>query len=109
MGKASRDKGQRGERELAAALTGHGYDCRRTCQTDGRIEPDLIGLPGIHIECKRVEKLNIHDALAQAIHDAQSGKLPAVFSRRNHSPWLVTIRLDDFVRVYREWEAGGCP
>lgn len=69
MGKASRERGKRGERELAASLRGHGYDCRR------RYRP-----AGIHIEAKRTERLNLHDVLAQSIHDARPGELPAVFN-----------------------------
>ncbi len=34
-------------------------------------EPDLSGLPGVHIECKRVERLNISQAMAQAVRDAE--------------------------------------
>ena len=67
---------------------------------------DVVGLPGIHIECKRVEKLNLLDAMAQAVHDALSGRLPAVFHRRDRCEWLVTMRLSDWIQIYREWEAG---
>ena len=62
--------------------------------------------PGVHIECKRVERLNILDAIAQAVHDAKDGLFPAVFHRRNRSEWLVTMRLSDWIEIYREWEAG---
>ena len=106
MGKTSRDKGKSGERELAAKLRGHGYDCRRGvqyCGTDG--SADVIGLPGVHCEVKRVERLNFYDAMAQAKHDARDGELPAVFSRRNHAAWLVTMELDTWIELYREWEA----
>lgn len=47
------------ERELANLLKDrYGYDCRRGqqfCGSNG--DADVVGLPGIHIECKRVEKL----------------------------------------------------
>lgn len=67
---------------------------------------DVIGLPGIHVECKRVEKLNLLDAVAQAVYDALPGLLPAVFHRRDRCEWLVTMRLSDWIKIYREWEAG---
>ena len=107
MSKTSRDTGKRGERELAKALREQGYDTRRGqqyCGADG--SADVVGLPGIHIECKRVERLNFYDALAQSSHDAREDEIPVVISRRNHSPWLVTLRLEDFMQIYREWEAG---
>lgn len=60
--------------------------------------PDLVGLPGIHIECKRVERLNLYDAMAQAERDSERFQdgVPAVFHRRSRSPWLVTMKLEDW-------------
>lgn len=105
MGKASRDKGKRGERELAKKLREYGYDCRRGVQYCGiNGDADVIGLPGIHIECKRVERLNFYEAMIQAAHDARTDELPTVMSRRDNSPWLVTMRLDDFMLIYQSWE-----
>ncbi len=50
-------------------------DCRRGQQYCGCSgAADVVGLPGIHIECKRVERLNLHDAMDQAVRDA--GALP---------------------------------
>ena len=60
----------------------------------------MVGLPGIHIECKRVEKLNLYDAMAQASSDAKDGEIPAVFHRKNNCDWLVTMKFDDFMRLY---------
>lgn len=100
----SRDKGKRGELELARKLREYGYDCRRGQQYSGANgDADVVGLPGIHIECKRVERLNLDDAMAQAMHDAH-GKIPAVFHRKNHGEWHVTLGLEDFMRIYAEWE-----
>ena len=105
MGKASRDKGKRGERDLAKVFREHGYDARRGVQYCGANgDADVTGLPGIHVECKRVEKLNFYEAMIQAAHDARPGELPAVFSRRNNSPWLVTMRLEDWMPLFQEWE-----
>ena len=84
----SRQKGARGERELARILREYGYDCRRGqqyCGANG--DADVVGLEGIHIECKRVERLN-----------------PAVFHRKNNFGWLVTMPLADFMRLYQDYE-----
>lgn len=97
----SRRKGAEGERELANRLKDYGYDCRRGqqyCGANG--DADVVGLPGIHIECKRVEKLNLYDAMAQSVSDAREGETPAVFHRKDRCEWLVTIRLDDFMKLY---------
>ncbi len=101
----SKAKGGRGERELAAELRRHGYDAHRGQQFQGGVDsPDVYGLPGIHIECKRVESLNIHKAYAQAVRDAAGQKIPAVFHRRNRDIWMVTLSLDDFMEIYKVWE-----
>ena len=101
----SRSKGRRGEQELAKKLREYGYDCRRGQQYSGASgDPDVIGLDGIHIECKRVERLNLEDAMAQSKHDARQGEIPTVMHRKNNCEWLVTMRLDDFMRMYGEVE-----
>lgn len=97
----SRNKGAAGERELSTKLREYGYNCRRGqqyCGANG--DADVVGLPGVHIECKRVEKLNLYDAMAQAVRDAGDGETPAVFHRKNNKGWLVTLRLDDFMKMY---------
>lgn len=97
----SRRKGAAGERELANKLKDYGYRTRRGqqyCGANG--DADVVGLPGIHIECKRVEKLNLYDAVAQSVRDAKEGETPAVFHRKNNCEWLVTLRMDDFMKLY---------
>jgi hypothetical protein len=96
----SRQKGARGERELAAELRRHGFEARRGQQfSGGKDSPDVCAeIPGLHIECKRVEKLNLESAYQQATGDA-GGKTPVVMHRKNRGKWLVTIALDDFVTM----------
>lgn len=97
----SRNKGAAGERELAAKLREYGYNCRRGQQYSGANgDADVVGLPGVHIEVKRVEKLNLCNAMAQAVSDARDSETPAVFHRKNNKDWLVTLRLDDFMKMY---------
>lgn len=99
----SKRKGAEGERELAGKLRNYGYNCRRGqqyCGANG--DADVVGLPGIHIECKRVEKLNLYDAMAQSVSDAKEDEVPAVFHRKNNNEWLVTLRMDDFMKLYHE-------
>ena len=107
MGKMSREKGKRGERELANKLTEYGYNCRRGQQFCGlNGDADVVGLPGIHIEVKRTERLNLYDAMYQAKRDKKPEEIPVVMHRRNHCEWLAIIRLEDFISLYREMEAG---
>lgn len=97
----SRNKGATGERELAGKLREFGFDCRRGqqfCGSNG--DADVVGLPGIHIECKRVEKLNLYDAIAQAKRDRKKGEIPTVFHRKNNCRWLVTMEFEDWMKIY---------
>ncbi len=99
----SKKKGSRGELELSNILKGYGYETRRGqqfCGANG--DADVVGLEGIHIECKRVQALNIDKAMGQAKMDAKDGEMPSVFHRKDRKEWLVTMRLDDWIGLYKE-------
>ena len=103
-GKASREKGARGERELANLLRDqYGYETRRGYVFQH--ESDLVGLPGIHPEVKRKERLNCYDAMEQAVEEAakRADGVPAVFHRRDRKDWLVIMRLEDWIDLYGAW------
>lgn len=109
----SKQKGARFERTLARIFRNvYGYDeARRTAQYCGNTgdASDVVGLPGLHIEAKHQEQMRLYEWMAQAIRDAEAGgegRLPAVFHKKNNAEILVTMRLDDFMNLYREWEAG---
>lgn len=102
----SRDKGARFEREIAGKLREYGYETRRSAQYCGNTgeAADVVGLPGIHIECKHVEKMALYDWMAQAIRDtnaAGNGEIPVVIHKKNRAETLVTLRFDDFMKIYR--------
>lgn len=103
MSKSSRDKGQRGEREVAAILRARGIDAKRGWQSrgGGKEEPDVVcDWPGWRLEVKRQEKLNIWSAFQQADDDldpADDETIPAVVFRRNRSPWMIALRFDDLL------------
>lgn len=102
----SRDKGKRGELELAAFLRDRGYTARRGQQFKGGAgSPDIIceELAGFHFECKRVEAGNLYHWLAQAIRDAGAG-VPVVAHRRNGEDWVAVLRLDDLLTLIRQTE-----
>jgi Holliday junction resolvase len=99
----SRAKGAAGERELANRLKELGLTARRGQQFSGSPDsPDVLcdHLSGYHIECKRVERLNIDAAMDQATRDCGS-QTPIVMHRRNKKPWLVTMFLEDFIALAR--------
>lgn len=97
----SRRKGAVGEREIAKYLREHGYDAHRGQQYKGGADsPDVTGIPGYHIEVKRVERLDLKAAMEQSIRDA-GDDIPIVIHRRDRDYWKVTMRLDDFVELER--------
>lgn len=101
----SREKGKRGELQAAKVLKEYGYETRRGQQFSGANgDADVVGLPGIHLEIKRVEKLNISKAMQQSIQDAKDGEMPVVMHRRNREIWLVTMPLKVFMVLYKAWE-----
>lgn len=105
----SKQKGARFERLLASKFREYGYEARRTAQYCGNTgdASDVVGLPGLHIEAKHQERMALYDWMAQAKRDSEkSGRLPAVFHKKNNAPILVTMELEDFMEVYREFASG---
>lgn len=97
MGKInSKQKGAVGERELAQLLRNQGWkDARRGVQYCGlNGNADVIGVKGIHIECKRCQQVSDERWMQQAEHDARKGEIPVVIYRRNHEKWKLLIRQD---------------
>ena len=103
----SRAKGARYERHVAGLFRSEGYEARRGQQFSGANgDPDVIGPPGIHIEAKHVERLNLYDAVDQSKRDARDGEIPIVIHKKNHHNDLVTMEFTDWIKLFREWEAG---
>ena len=106
----SRAKGARFERTLAAKLREYGYkDARRSAQYCGNTgeAADIVNLPGIHIEAKAQERMQLYEWMSQAKRDSEgTGRVPAVFHKKNNADILVTMRLDDWMKLYGEYAAG---
>ena len=98
MGKSQKEKGKRGEREVANILKAHGYDARRGQQFCGFTgEADVVGLPGYHLEVKFQETTKLADWFAQSERDARKGEVPVVVHRKSRSPWMITMRFEDWL------------
>jgi Holliday junction resolvase len=108
-GKRAKRRGKVGERELAKVLREHGFEEAKRGQQfrGGGDSPDVVGIPGVHVECKRVEKFDPYDWMAQAVRDADEGKTPAVIHRRNHKDWIVILRLEDYAALIKGEKTGG--
>lgn len=101
----SKRKGKDGELEFVSLCKEHGFDNVRRSQQYAGIhgDADVVGLSGIHIEVKRVERLNEEKALQQAEEDCKKGDIPIVAHRRNREEWKVTMRADKWFELYKAW------
>lgn len=91
-----RQKGARVERELAAFLRALGFanaDRAARIGKDGGEDITLDAIPGVWIECKGVEKLNVEEAMQQAEQASPAATTPCVMHKRNRTEWCVTLRL----------------
>lgn len=109
MGKAQQQKGRRAEIELSRILDGYGYTTRPGMAVSFGGEPDVVGLPFVHCEIKAVERLNIPAALRQAAEDSQyfEDGLPTIFHKHRGAGWVVSMTLDDWLKLYDSAVSGG--
>ena len=102
-------KGALGERQLATEMSsytlpsGEPVVAHRGCQHAGGVDtPDVKhNVPGIHVECKRCEKMppsKARSALLQAKRYAE-GNLPVVVWRSNRTEWVCMLSFADFMKL----------
>jgi Holliday junction resolvase len=102
MSARERAKGARGELEIVHLLHDHGWkNARRT--SDGRGQAtrgDITNGPaGVHIEVKRVERVNIPAALRQAENDSNTHDIPVVVHRPSRMEWMATLPFNDLLEL----------
>ena len=101
-GRSAQRKGRAAEIELARYLQEAGFaDARPGDPLNYGRQADVSGVSGLHIECKRHERLEMAKWYAQAAADAermQDGK-PAVIYRQNRRQWMITLSLADFLEL----------
>ena len=105
-GRMSRNKGARGEREVIALLQpivdrvctdcGHPrFVLRRNAdQRYAAKQYDVIGLPWIALEVKRVENLSGRGSWWKQVLEATlEFQTPVLAYRKNHAPWTFRLRV----------------
>lgn len=100
----SKQKGKRGELEVARILKDNGFeDARRTAQFCGNTgdAADVVGLDGFHVEVKRCETIKMMDWIRQAERDCKGEKIPLVVFRKNNDDWYVTLRFQAFLDILK--------
>ena len=101
----SNRKGKQGELEFANLCKEYGFEeARRSQQYSGEGHTaDVVGLPELHIEVKRVERLNIEKAIDQCFEDKHEDDLGIVAHRKNNRNWLVTMDFDEWMEIYKRY------
>jgi len=101
MGKASRDKGKRGERDARNFVRKEWQapNCIRSAQVSGSFSSDVMyGPDGIHIEVKFYKRIAACRWMEQAEEDAKEGEVPMVMFRENGGQWYVAMPFDKTVQ-----------
>lgn len=106
-GRMSQKKGRCGELEIFRIFQAHGISAQPGQAVSYGSTPDVTGIDGIHAEIKRVERLNVPEAMAQAVRDSKrfNDGIPVLFHRRNRQEWLCTMRLEDWLGFYTRQKA----
>lgn len=104
----SKRKGKKGELYVVNRFKEEGYDCNRTVQFKGNTgrADDIEGIDYIHAEVKFVEKLNLIEAMNQAVRDSLASDrkaMPTVFHKKNYHELMVTMRFTDWIKLYNEY------
>ncbi len=108
----SRRKGKTGELALVRKLKEYGYDVRRSQQYAGiNHDADVVGIDRLHIECKYTAKGHglLYDWISQAKRDCRDNEIPVVMHKLvsqqdRGNEWLVTMSIDDFFKIWNEYE-----
>ena len=112
MGKYSRDKGARFEREIANRLK-EVFGPRTTRSSGQCFKGDLradVDCPEIWVECKVGKRPNIKAALEQAEEaeaGAQTGKSPVAICKWDRQEPIASMRLDFFIELIKTAYRGG--
>jgi hypothetical protein len=103
MPRRERDKGRKGEREVAAIYEAVALEVRGL---EGSGDHLIVRAGGggltIHSEVKRHETARVWAWWEQASAEAPAGTIPVVHFRRNRSPWLAMIEVHHLAALLAE-------
>jgi len=102
----SKKKGSKGELEFANLCKQYGFKTRRSQQYSGidiNSDADVIGLPDIYIEVKRLEKINVDLVMDKLRDDNKTDDYGILAHRKNNKGWLVTMDFDDWMEIYKRY------
>jgi hypothetical protein len=103
MSAYERRKGHDWEREVARRLRPIFDKAHRGIQSRDGDEAGDVVIPRFHLECKCGGTHSIGSAMKQATADAKPGLWPAVVSKRDRQEPTVTMTLEDWTELVRQW------
>ena len=107
--KNSRRIGAVFEREAAAAIRQHlGIDARRAARNGVDQGDDIMGWPGVWVECKRRASA-VDGWLRQAEDAARDGATPIVVHKGPREEMMVTMRMADLMALAKNVALGMTP
>ena len=107
QGRASRERGKRGERDARDLWRQHGFlTAERTVQVKGGTDASDIIIPGVshhfHAEVKNVETFHLYPSLHKAADDAGLLKIPFVMHKRNGQDFCVILDAEEFIALMKK-------
>jgi hypothetical protein len=104
-GAHSRRKGAAFERELVRRFREvmPDADIRRGLQYRTGEEASDVEVPCFWVEAKHHHRTNVRAAMRQAIDACPPGRWPIAVCKDDRAAPLVTMQLDDFLELVREW------
>lgn len=99
MAKASRNKGKRGELEVASVFTDAGLPANRTAALQAGGVPGfgdvtVHAFPDLFVESKRCERYELPKWEHQVWNDCPEGRVPVIAYRRSHTHWRAVVPLN---------------
>lgn len=110
----AKKKGAAGELEAAKALNAvlpHAKARRAQQYAGHHTAADLVceGLPGIMVEVKRKQSLNLHKTMDKSLEDCVEDQTPVILHRKDNCEWLLTVRLEDVPAMMWKFLREGTP
>jgi hypothetical protein len=106
-GARSRRKGAAWERALVHRFREIMPDAgvRRGLQFRSGAEASDVEVPCFFVEAKHHHRTNVRAAMRQALDACPAGRWPVAICKDDRAEPLVTMQLDDFLELVREWWA----
>lgn len=100
-GKGRRNKGVRGEREVAKLFESAGFDVRGLEGLGDHIATRGAAgaLTAFHLETKRQERVRVPEWLRQCQAETPAGMVPLLAFRQNEGEWIAVLPLNRLLEL----------